>query len=109
MTPQKPLDGDGLDAVITQALGPYGLMPSPVEVARLTDQLLTYGQQAITAIETLPEADRAAYVNAIRDWEYLTATGPTGTTAGIANWTYTRGLARVVRHLASSLRPAATP
>lgn len=98
-----------VDTVITQTLVPYGRMPSAVEVALLTDHLITYGQQAIERVQALPEADRATFAGSVRDWEYLTAAGPTDTTAGVANWTYARGLARVVRNLVHGLRAASHP
>lgn len=107
----QPAVDDFADAipVIAQALVPYGRMPSAVEVAGLTDQLLTYGQAAVQAVQSLPADDRATFTNALRDWEYLVAAGPTGTSAGVANWTYTRGLARVVRILVHGLRAGARP
>jgi len=99
-------DRPDADTVIAQALVPYGRMPAPADVAVLTDQLITHGQQAIARVQALGEADRAAFTNSLRDWEYLTAAGPTGTTASVANWSYARALARVVRSLTAGLRAA---
>lgn len=97
------------ETVIARALVPYSRMPSEVEVATITDQLLTHGAAAVAAIEALDRAAQARLAGVVRDWRNLVATGPTGSTAGFANWTYSRALARGVRALRGGLRDAGHP
>ncbi|MER7760531.1 DUF6415 family natural product biosynthesis protein [Streptomyces sp. NPDC097619] len=86
--------------LLTRTLVAYGNMPEPLEIARLTDALLTHGQELLPAAERARGADRRV-AGALRDWARLTTEGPEDTSLG--NWNHARALARAVRTLRRGL------
>ncbi|MER7763845.1 DUF6415 family natural product biosynthesis protein [Streptomyces sp. NPDC097619] len=86
--------------LISRTLVAYANVPGAVELARLTDGLLTHGQGLLAAAEGVRGVD-GRVAGALRDWARLTADGPEDTSLG--NWNHARALARAVRTLRRGL------
>ncbi|MCB5170129.1 DUF6415 family natural product biosynthesis protein [Streptomyces bambusae] len=82
------------EAVIDRALVPFERQPAQEDIAATVADLITHGQALLPNAETLRESNRKVE-GACRDWHALTTHGPADHPLG--NWSYCRGLARVVR------------
>ncbi|APE22165.1 hypothetical protein SVEN_3014 [Streptomyces venezuelae ATCC 10712] len=77
--------------------------PDALELARLTDKLLTHCASLAVGIETIPVKERPARgQGALRDWATLQKDGPGDGPLG--TWSYARQLALVARSMVKALR-----
>ncbi|MFJ5141025.1 DUF6415 family natural product biosynthesis protein [Streptomyces sp. NPDC088707] len=75
----------------------------PLELARLTDALVTHCANLADGIETIPPERRPVRgAGALRDWATLQADGPGNGPLG--SWSYARQLAMVARSMVTALR-----
>ncbi|MFF0426924.1 DUF6415 family natural product biosynthesis protein [Streptomyces sp. NPDC004520] len=88
--------------VINQVLSMYG-KPGDLEIAQLTDRLLTHCANLAVGVETIPEGRRPQRgQGALTDWAQLQKDGPRDGPLG--TWSYVRQLALVARNMVSALR-----
>ncbi|MFI8278510.1 DUF6415 family natural product biosynthesis protein [Streptomyces sp. NPDC085929] len=90
-------DDDDVNPVVARALAEYAKRPSPEDVARLVDMLLTRGQEMHDIVAALPDLPVGAS-DVLSEWEYFSQAGPLGS-GPHSNWHHCRGLARIVKRL----------
>ncbi|MER7960258.1 DUF6415 family natural product biosynthesis protein [Streptomyces sp. NPDC096030] len=77
--------------------------PGNVELAKLTDRLLTRGDGLSGGVDAIPVAERDARATGVCEtWERLKADGPEDGPLG--TWSYTRHLALTARDMVRALR-----
>ncbi|MER7466536.1 DUF6415 family natural product biosynthesis protein [Streptomyces sp. NPDC097981] len=92
-------DDDGTTELVAHALAEYAKRPSPEDVARLVDMLLTRGQDIHDIVAARPRQDLTAGASdALYEWEYFSRVGPLGS-GPHANWNHCRALARIIKRL----------
>ncbi|MFG2995538.1 hypothetical protein [Streptomyces sp. NPDC048340] len=89
---------------VGQVLGPYLNRPPREDVDWLVGELVRLGLPLATKIAAVPEGERTPQAaGAESDWIYFTTHGPLDQSDHAA-WNWSRGLARVVRSLATGVR-----
>ncbi|MFG2900992.1 DUF6415 family natural product biosynthesis protein [Streptomyces zaomyceticus] len=100
-----PLEEHAEDAALATVRRALTMQESldPLELAQLTDSLLTKCASLVVGIQTIP-ADRRPVrgQGALRDWAQLRTDGPGSGPLG--NWSYARQLALVARSMVTALR-----
>ncbi|MET9467830.1 DUF6415 family natural product biosynthesis protein [Streptomyces sp. NPDC006544] len=105
----NPGETQTIEKLTARALTSYDQRPDAEGVARLTDHLITAGQELHTALSRIPVGQLTERARtSLAEWAYFVAAGPLGH-GDHANWNHARGLARVIRTMAATLdeqRPA---
>lgn len=98
-----------IEELAARALASYDQRPDAEGVAHLVDDLITAGNELHAQVDRIPAAQRTERAGAaLTEWAYFVDSGPLGR-GDHANWNHARGLARIIRAMASTLgeqRPA---
>ncbi|MFJ7265719.1 DUF6415 family natural product biosynthesis protein [Streptomyces sp. NPDC099050] len=99
----NPGERQTIEELAARALVPYAERPGADGVAQLVDDLMTEGQKLHAAVSRLPLARRTERAGAaLAEWTYFAEAGPLSD-GDHAAWNHARGLARILRILASVL------
>ncbi|MFZ3494639.1 DUF6415 family natural product biosynthesis protein [Streptomyces sp. 5.8] len=92
-----------IEELAARALAPYSERPDAEGVAHLVDDLITAGTELHAQVNQIPAAQRTERAGAaLTEWAYFVDSGPLGH-GDHANWNHARGLARIIRTMASTL------
>ncbi|MCP3758228.1 DUF6415 family natural product biosynthesis protein [Streptomyces sp. TBY4] len=99
----NPGETQTIEELAARALASYEQRPDAEGVAHLVDDLITAGNELHAQVDQIPAPQRTERAGAaLTEWAYFVDSGPLGN-GDHANWNHARGLARIIRAMASTL------
>lgn len=99
----NPGETQTIEDLAARALTSYDQRPDAEGVAHLVDDLITAGSELHAQVAQIPLGQRTERAGAaLVEWTYFVDAGPLSH-GDHANWNHARGLARIIRIMASAL------